>query len=1088
MPKISQPKYTLDHNGCFVLENYNQAEPFSNFFPGVAGFWGVPMWVFYVNRGQCISSFGIESKDKAMLEFLPANKAYRNVSLQGFRTFVKVKSGAKTLLWEPFQAGTSQKFRVSQRMTMTSSDLTIQEQNDTLGIVCRVNYFTLPEENFPALIRRVTFENISKKDISLEVVDGLPVFLPYGMNDWLSKNMSRTVEAWIKVRNLQNRTPYYQLNVEVADKPDVRHIQEGNFYFAFQPGRKTLLPAVAQAKCIFGRQTDFMSPDTFFAAERFSVPKNQQTGSRTPCAMTFAKFHLPAGSSKSVVSVMGHAHSQEQLREIAERVTRKKYLDSKSYQNRDIMTGIKNCAFTKSASPLFDQYTGQTFIDNVLRGGIPVSLETREGNVAFNVFSRKHGDPERDYNYFVLSPTYFSQGNGNYRDVNQNRRNDVWFNTDVADSSVITFFSLSQADGYNPLVVKGMSFFADNTSKLKAILDKTVRGDHSALDPLIEKGFQPGELLTLIEKENIKLKVSVQEFLGSVLSVCRKQTLAEHGEGFWVDHWTYNIDLLESYLAVFPEKLRELLLDKKAFTFYLNDHYVLARDQRYILTDKGVRQYHSVMDGTKSISASGKGHLLRCRDGEGDIYYTNLIVKLLCLIANKAATLDPDGIGIEMEADKPGWYDALNGLPGLLGSSICETLELERCARFLLDALEELDVEDHYEICVFDELGEFVKDLLEILKKENNALSYWNKSNKAKENYRLSVRKGIRGDEEGLALRDVRKFLELIIEKTRQAVKKAGDAKGLIPTYFVYEAVKYRRLERKHESRPFVMPEKFKGRALPLFLEGLMHAMRVQRDPAEARKLYQAVRSSALFDKKLKMYKVNADLSSETEEIGRTRVFPRGWLENESIWMHMEYKYLLELLRAGLYKEFYQTLNDVLIPFLDPEVYGRSVLENSSFIASSAHEDPSLHGQGFVARLSGSTAEFIHMWLWMSVGQNPFLLNHRDELCMHFEPALSAQMFTRSKSTAARLNAKGCWECVDLPKSVYAFHFLASTLVVYHNPRRLDIFPDSDYQTEKILLTYDKNKTVCLTDGFVPAPYAQDVRDGKVKRIDVSFV
>ena len=29
-----------------------------------------------------------------------------------------------------------------------------------------------------------------------------------------------------------------------------------------------------------------------------------------------------------------------------------------------------------------------------------------------------------------------------------------------------------------------------------------------------------------------------------------------------------------------------------------------------------------------------------------------------------------------------------------------------------------------------------------------------------------------------------------------------------------------------------------------------------------------------------------------------------GWLENESIWLHMEYKYLLELIRNGMYEAF----------------------------------------------------------------------------------------------------------------------------------------------------------------------------------------
>ena len=51
--------YYLRPDGVFVIENYNQQKPFANFFPGISGAWGIPMWVFYVNRGQGIASFGI---------------------------------------------------------------------------------------------------------------------------------------------------------------------------------------------------------------------------------------------------------------------------------------------------------------------------------------------------------------------------------------------------------------------------------------------------------------------------------------------------------------------------------------------------------------------------------------------------------------------------------------------------------------------------------------------------------------------------------------------------------------------------------------------------------------------------------------------------------------------------------------------------------------------------------------------------------------------------------------------------------------------------------------------------------------------
>ena len=50
----------------------------------------------------------------------------------------------------------------------------------------------------------------------------------------------------------------------------------------------------------------------------------------------------------------------------------------------------------------------------------------------------------------------------------------------------------------------------------------------------------------------------------------------------------------------------------------------------------------------------------------------------------------------------------------------------------------------------------------------------------------------------------------------------------------------------------------------------------------------------------------NAPLKGEPHEIGRARAFTPGWLENESIWLHMEYKYLLGLLKAGLCEAFFE--------------------------------------------------------------------------------------------------------------------------------------------------------------------------------------
>ena len=64
-PAPQKPTYALGPSGEFVIENYNRAKPFASFFPGIAGPHGIPMWVFYVNRAQCICSIGVEDKETA---------------------------------------------------------------------------------------------------------------------------------------------------------------------------------------------------------------------------------------------------------------------------------------------------------------------------------------------------------------------------------------------------------------------------------------------------------------------------------------------------------------------------------------------------------------------------------------------------------------------------------------------------------------------------------------------------------------------------------------------------------------------------------------------------------------------------------------------------------------------------------------------------------------------------------------------------------------------------------------------------------------------------------------------------------------
>jgi len=1057
----SKTKYYLNKQGEFVIENYNYAKPFANFFPGIAGKYGIPMWVFYVNRGQCICSFGTKDKDHAILEFFPANKSWQFVCNHGFRTFIKIKgSKPEPIYYEPFHNGYANlKYRIINSMRIGSAELMLEEENHTLGIKTQIKYFNIPNDNYAGLSRTVSIENTGHKLKSIQIIDGLAQIIPFGTNNFFLKKLGRTIEAWMKIDNLGNSVPFYKLEVDPTDRPEVVHIDAGNFYLGFYlEGKKAkLLKPIVDPRSVFGVITDFSYPAEFLAKPKFLYPVEQLTQSQTPSALLLMNMELKPGQQKTFHAVIGQARNAKTLNSSVKKILKPDYIEDKLRQNKELIEKLKSDILTKSSSVEFNLYAGQTYLDNIMRGGYP---EVFKSGTVFYLYARKHGDLERDYNKFQLPPTYLSQGNGNYRDTNQNRRNDLWFNPQIQDENIIFFMNLIQADGFNPLIVKPVSFLIKDNLDLGKLLETVAKkNDIDILGPFLKKPFTPGELIFFIEEHKIKLNTAYDNFLDLILTCSLKIQEAEHQDGFWTDHWTYNLDLIDSYLGLYPEKTNELFFGKKVFSFFDNAEIVRARSEKYVLYNGQARQLHSLsLDSNKKEMLRKRlvnPHFLRTLHGEGQIHYTTLAAKLLCLAANKLASLDASGVGIEMEANKPNWFDSLNGLPALFGSSTCETFELKRLLKKIKRTLENSAIK---EIELAEEIAKFIEQLSGIFSEDT--FSYWDKSNTIKENYRRNIRLGFSGTLTNFPAAKLISFLEAALEKVECGLNKAfNKTQGVYNSYFINEVTEYD-LVKDH----FIKPKKFTQRPAPLFLEGQVHALRLTPQRQQSLALYKATKHSALFDKKLKMYKVTAPLNSMPEEIGRCRVFTPGWLENESIWLHMEYKYILELLKAGLTEEFYAEFKNVLIPFQNPQIYGRSILENSSFLVSSAFTDKKLHGNGFVARLSGSTAEFLHIWLVMNVGLNPFSLNQTGQLNLTFKPVLASWLFDQTGE--------------------YTFNFLSQIQVTYHNPKRKNTFGKNAATISKIIIQ-DLDSPVEFNTSVIPFPYAQAIRARQIKKIDI---
>ncbi len=988
--------------------NYDQLPPFTSFLPGIAGLNGHPIWAYYVNRGQGICSFGIEDKAHAIMEFQPAVRAYEDTEINGFRTFLNISHAGNTLHIEPFSR---EEERFTRNLSVSENRLKINAISRELGISVDVNYFVLPNAPYGGLVRRVKICNCSSTKMDIEGLDGMARLIPYGILNDEHLNLSNILRSFVTLKRTSFDFPVFTLRSSTADSDRVDSINGGIFVATYVNSKPS--PILYDRKTIFGEWSTLRSPILFYRHGLASVLETPQVyENKLPCAFTPFLGSLNPGEEVRLDQVYGFSASIENVDFTFD-------FDNKQVEADSLLNNMLDDISMRSGMPAFDAYMRQSYLDNLLRGGYPEMVNLCEKPVAIHVYSRKHGDPERDYNFFVTSSEPWSQGNGNFRDVCQNRRNDVFFHPDAGLQNMHQFLSFLQADGYNPLEIRGVTLRLRPQAipEFNTWLEKQTQFNRALLKQILETPISPGKLFSiegLIDRENL-------------LTYLEPVFAAAHREGYWIDHWVYLLDLVEGALKVFPDQTADLLFGDNTLTFYQSAYRVKPRADRYVYQDDSIKQYDSVFRDEELYERIGETgcHLLYL---DGTPVTVSVYGKLFLLAALKFSTLDSLAAGLEMEAAKPGWNDAMNGLPALRGSSIADTLELKRLLLFLQQ------FENQANEVLFPKV---MADFIMNLGKD------WDQRNSLREDYREAIRDRIPHEIVALSISQLITQNRFYLRTIEEGLCRARElSQEFLPTYLVFD------------------PE---PRALPHFLEAPAKELKTLGGD-EAKDLYERVQNSTLYDKKIRMFKTSESLKNEAITIGRIRTFTPGWLERESIFMHMHYKFLFGMLCAGLYEEFFQEIRHGLIPFYDSEIYGRSTLEHSSFIASSVNPDPSLHGRGFISRLSGATAEALSMWVVMLVGKIWFSWN--DSLSFTFAPILPDWLFDEAGSIQ--------------------FKLLSHSVVTYHNPLHRSTFGSSAVQPFKILIS-DDSVSEEIFGASLPSIWAEKLRAGKQLKIEVEL-
>eukprot|EP00968_Pinguiococcus_pyrenoidosus_P001920 scaffold97_cov261-Pinguiococcus_pyrenoidosus.AAC.11 len=868
----------------------------------------------------------------------------------------------------------------------------IVETDANSMIKTSILYYSVPNEDFPGLVRTTTITNTADYEVDLSILDGLAKLVPYGISYGELNAMGRTMEAWMNVYNVEvgnTDLPYFHVSQKTGDVAQVTAVNEGHFVVAYlKEGDSTnleRLPFVLDPLKVFGSDSTMEIPYGFLGADsgRQLAEADQCFVGRTPTSFAAVDATVAPGESITIYSLYGHSRDVEELKTVILPVIEAEdFFETKRQEARELADTLTSKVESSTSSELFDKYVNMDYLDNLLRGGLPTVLGNDDSDndgkakKIFHTFSRIHGDMERDYNNFLIDMTYYSQGPGNFRDVNQNRRLDVSFDPRVGDFNVRTFLSLMQLDGYNPLTVPTAMFKIPTQDGINRVVSKVAyyagavnESAPAKLESILAAPFRPGQLFADMKTHNIVLPPSMSkaEFLNDVVDEANQHTVAMYAQnGFWADHWTYDQDLLDDFLRIFPDKERWLLFHSDPLPSYISPSVVLPRAKRYTVAKENgrdfVRQYHSVADGDSCPHArtellkdiwsnphyvgDTQGGAAWHPEAKGKAVRLPIVSKLSMLGILKFATLDPLGMGVEMEGGKPGWNDAMNGLPGLVGSGMPESYETLRLLTYLSETLKGYDGEHvpfPYEFstmlfAVNSALHKYLNPANTRVESKDEFLSLthvpkedfelWDAVNTAKEKYREGIVGKLSGYKKRWTPEDVSKSMQKMIIRLKEGQQRALwlSQTGIAPTYFYFNADGYYQKESKEQPVPyhtafdtivtsFEMPS-----ILPLFLEGPVRQMKILDSTEEKRQVHDDVLGSTLYDSKLGLYLISESLEGQPITIGRMMAFPPGWLENQSVWTHMSYKYYLELIRAGLYDEFFTAIKTGLVPFMNAKV------------------------------------------------------------------------------------------------------------------------------------------------------------------------
>ena len=173
---------------------------------------------------------------------------------------------------------------LTQKMIIFPAQLTLEEENRTLGLKFIVDFFNVPEDNYAGLVRVLRIENLAQEAGELggarRPAAGHPV-----RRGQLQPEAHAPPGGVVRGDDQLNETgvPYFKSKVKQEDRPEVTRIKEGNFYTGFVAGQgEDRVKPLVDPEWVFGSLTDYSYPHP--VRRRNAVPHQARPAPREPAA------------------------------------------------------------------------------------------------------------------------------------------------------------------------------------------------------------------------------------------------------------------------------------------------------------------------------------------------------------------------------------------------------------------------------------------------------------------------------------------------------------------------------------------------------------------------------------------------------------------------------------------------------------------------------------------------------------------------------------------------------------------------------------------------------------------------------------